>query len=385
VSRQSDERESVTGPAKTRLRELLQVKAKVAQDKALRCGGAVELEELESLERLSSLVAICDRAQPPPNRKYWPIVTLFATTLLIASILLFTGPHSTEIEMDLHVDQLSFAFSQPQALNEPLRLSTLGVTGISQVEIPRAENTDARTLLTGRDFDSNIALTALPTGDLTLPELVFPERSKVVVERSDVPLQYRLTLPTANINLHADVNGAVRFDSIATLEHSLRFLTPKSVAFKPQAQQVVVDLTFLRVPQKILPTTLAVQDLSLLRIDDRRGIEGLPARRVSTIASGTLYFEDLNGRKFNLRPGEMIELDGFRGEIESLQFKEDITVQCRGHVRGIISGPADIRRSLMPTWLEWLKARQGLSLLWGSAIYLFGLAAGVLRWLKGTE
>jgi hypothetical protein len=36
----------------------------------------------------------------------------------------------------------------------------------------------------------------------------------------------------------------------------------------------------------------------------------------------------------------------------------------------------------MPTWLDWLKARRGLYLLWGTAIYVFGLIAGVLRWLK---
>jgi hypothetical protein len=36
----------------------------------------------------------------------------------------------------------------------------------------------------------------------------------------------------------------------------------------------------------------------------------------------------------------------------------------------------------MPTWLEWLRARHGLSLLWGTALYLFGLAVGVLRWWR---
>jgi hypothetical protein len=34
----------------------------------------------------------------------------------------------------------------------------------------------------------------------------------------------------------------------------------------------------------------------------------------------------------------------------------------------------------MPTYLEWLKARHGLSLFWGTSLYLFGLAAAALRW-----
>jgi len=225
----------------------------------------------------------------------------------------------------------------------------------------------------------------LPAGELALPELVLPQRSKVVVERSEVPSQYRLTLPAANVDFSVDVNGPVRVDSIAGQQHALTFLSPKSVEFKPQGQNVDLDLTLLKLPQKLAPMPLAVQDLSLERIDDRRGIEGLPARRASTILSGALYFEDLNGKNFNLRPGELIELDGAQGEIESLQLKDDIIVQFRGRVRRIVAGPADIRRSLMPTWLEWLKARQGLSLLWGSALYLFGLVIGVLRWWRGPE
>jgi hypothetical protein len=385
VSRAPEEREASAASGGRQLRELLQLKANYAKDKALESAGAIAAEELEDLDRLSRLVRICDEAQPKPRRRHLPIIMLFLATLMVGSLLLFTGPHSTEIEADLHVDQLSFALSQRQVLSEPLRLSSLGLTGIGQVQLPRAENTDARTLFTGRDFNSSIRLTVLPAGELALPELVLPQRSKVVVERSEVPSQYRLTLPAANVDFSVDVNGPVRVDSIAGQEHALTFLSPKSVEFKPQGQNVDLDLTLLKLPQKLAPMPLAVQDLSLERIDDRRGIEGLPARRASTILSGALYFEDLNGKNFNLRPGELIELDGAQGEIESLQLKDDIIVQFRGRVRRIVAGPADIRRSLMPTWLEWLKARQGLSLLWGSALYLFGLVIGVLRWWRGPE
>ena len=385
MSRAPEEREASAASAGTQLRELLRVKANDAKNKALQSAGAIADEELEDLDRLSRLVRIYDEAQPKPRRRHLPIVMLFLATLLLVSLLLFTGPHSTEIEVNLHVDQLGFALSQRQVLSEPLRLSSLGLTGIGQVHLPRAENSDARTLSSGRDFDSGIRLTALPSGELALPELVLPERSKVVVKRSEVPSQYRLTLPAAKVDFSADVNGPIRVASIAGQEHALTFLSPKAVEFTPQGQNVDLDLTFLNLPQKFAPMALTVQDLSLERIDDRRGIEGLPARRVSTILSGALYFEDLNGKRFDLRPGELIELDGAQGEIESLQLTDDINVQFRGSVRGIVAGPADIRRSLMPTWLEWLKARQGLSLLWGSALYLFGLVIGVLRWWRRPE
>jgi hypothetical protein len=32
--------------------------------------------------------------------------------------------------------------------------------------------------------------------------------------------------------------------------------------------------------------------------------------------------------------------------------------------------------------LEWLRARHGLTLLWGTTAYVFGLATAVVRWFK---
>lgn len=48
------------------------------------------------------------------------------------------------------------------------------------------------------------------------------------------------------------------------------------------------------------------------------------------------------------------------------------------------SGDGAERRSLMPTWLELLRAQHGLGLLWGSTLYLAGVAMGVLRWWRGS-
>jgi len=374
---------------RNRLRSLLHSNAKDLQDEALRSGGAVPAEKLEALRRLSDLVGICDSAELIPPRSRWPLIAVFGCTLLIVSILLFTGPTSTEIEMNLRLDQVSFVLPVRQVLSEQLSLGSLGVTGVSQVELPRAEGAEARTLVSGHDFDSNIALTAAGkpalSGQVALPDLILPAQTKVSFERGESPKHFRLTLPATGLNLSAGVNGHVRVSSIAGGEAQLTFLSPKSVIFKPQSQEVNLDLAFLALPQKIAPMPLTVRDLNLLRIEDRRGIEGFPVRRVSTILSGTIFFEELNGKKLTLRPGEVIEMESSEGEILSLEFKDDIAVRFRGRVRGIVSGPADIRQSFMPTWLEWLKARQGLSLFWGSAIYLFGLVVGILRWLRAPE
>ena len=46
------------------------------------------------------------------------------------------------------------------------------------------------------------------------------------------------------------------------------------------------------------------------------------------------------------------------------------------------SGWGENPSSLMPTWLEWIRARHGLSLLWATTLYLFGVITAILRWWR---
>ena len=98
-------------PEANQLRELLRAKAKDLQDEAIRSGGLVSIDGVEALRRLSNLVEISDAQRPKPSRRLWLLITAFALTLLIASILLFVRPKNTTVEMDLRVDEVSFALS----------------------------------------------------------------------------------------------------------------------------------------------------------------------------------------------------------------------------------------------------------------------------------
>ena len=80
----------------------------------------------------------------------------------------------------------------------------------------------------------------------------------------------------------------------------------------------------------------------------------------------------------------VLEFDEIEGEIRMLRLTDDhIALQLHARVRGMSTGSGDTDRSLMPTWLEWLYARHGMSLLWGTTLYVFGLIAGILRWWRG--
>ena len=115
--------------------------------------------------------------------------------------------------MNLRLDQISFILSARQVLSQQLSLASLGITGVSQVELPRAERSEARTLVSGHDFDSNFALSATGepphSGEVALPDLILRAQTKVSWEKSEGPKQFRLKLPANGLNLNANISGAV--------------------------------------------------------------------------------------------------------------------------------------------------------------------------------
>jgi hypothetical protein len=334
-------------------------------------------------------VEISEGQRRKPPRARWPLILAFAFTLAIASILLFLRPKSTTVEMDLRVKEVSFVLSSRQVLSEQLRLSALGVSGLRRIQMPHARGLDESALVSGRDFDSSASFAVgreqQLEGQLSLPELILLAQTRVSLTKTEAPGQYRVALQGQGLDLSANVNGPVRLGLAGGAERQLSFLSPKAIVFEPQAQQINLDLTFVALPQKISPAPLDVQQLSLTRVENRRGPDGLPVRELSTVLSGSIYFEELNGEEHKLRSGEAIRLKASRGQFDVLELRdEQILVRFHGEVEGMAAGASEVGRSLMPTWLEWLKARRGLYLLWGTAIYLFGLIGGVMRWIKAA-
>jgi hypothetical protein len=161
----------------------------------------------------------------------------------------------------------------------------------------------------------------------------------------------------------------------------VNFAAPNSILLEPASDEVDLDLILLDAPRNVFSPQLSITELVLFRIDEFTDLTRTLVRRVSTIISGTLYLESLNGEKRLLREGEAFHFEHARGEIRTLSLNTDhIALKFHGHVRGMGSGSGENSRSLMPSYLEWLQARHGLTLLWSTTLYLFGLIIGLLRW-----
>ena len=367
------------------LRDLLFRQVQAASEEAIRADGQISDEQVQALERLARLAALCDEAQPPPYRKRWPVAATLGSTLLIVSLLLFARVPKTEIELDLVLSGVSFVLPTQQVLTNGMDLSAIGVFGLQEIRLPHIPNRESRTR--PEDTDSAIRLAIASDGErqgtVTLTALTLPAETHVRLHDTAISRQYRLFLGATGLVLRVAIDGPVRVDLADAPAQSVDFTSPKSVFLYPGSNEVQMDLMLPTAAPGTFSPQLAARDLSLFRIEEIADLDRTVVRHMSTILSGTLYLESLNGKKRSLRPGEVLRFEDVRGEIRTLRLQEDhIILKFHGHVRGMSTGSEKPHRSLMPTLLEWLRARHGLSLLWGTTLYLLGLVLGAFRWWR---
>src|SRR6266567_7554225 len=371
------------GSEKDPLRELLKRELDALAAEVAGTESSVSPNRIEMLNGLAKLIETRDSLRSKP-RNWWPALVL-AGTLVIVSVLLFVRVRETEIELDISVAQLSFALANAQVLSSAADLSTLGISGLRDAELPKSQSPSGNEIASTHPLGPVLFLTTSAEGEhrgnVTLAPLVLPSDARVRLACSDVANQYRLSANTMNLKFEAAVYGAVTIGLSGSPSHVFEFATPKQIVMRGGSEEVNLDLTFPSLPQSALSPQLEVREIDFMRIDQFLEPNQTLVKHLSTILSGTLFLESLNGQKFSLRPGEELTFEHSQGEIRSLVMAaHHIELKYRGRVSGMTAGTGEGRRSIMPTYLEWLKARHSLSLFWATSLYLFGLATAALRW-----
>ena len=366
----------MSGHAKDPLRELLDHRLEALAAQAVRAGSVPSAAEIESIASLAKLIDLRNSLRPK-QRNRWPALVL-AATLAVVSILLFVRVGETEIELEAASKELSFALAKEQMITGALDLAALGVSGLRSVELPVTASgvqSGAPAVELTRDSVKGRA------GSVTLAPMLLPARARITLRRSDVPNQYGVIVRAAGLSLQGALNGPIRVGLAGAPAREYDFASPQPIVFAGGSEDITLDLTFLAMPQEPVVRQLQVGDLSVLRIDQFLEPGRTIVTRLSTILSGTLFFESLNGQERKLRDGEELQFERSDGELRTLELAANhIGWKFHGRVRGMTTGTGEGRRSLMPTCLEWLRARHEVTLLWATSLYLFALIAGVLRW-----
>jgi hypothetical protein len=372
-----------------KLHDLLDQQVKELCDQALQTDGKLSHSKLKSVGRLRRLIELASLSMPPKRRHRWPIIALFGTTLAIVSILFFARVRTTDIELELSLSEVGFRLPQQQVFADAMQLSTLGVSGLQKIQFPRLGNEDVQTFFSSGGSATSIFLsggsTGLDTGTITLAPLTLPAGAHLWLHPTTMPSEYRLSIKGKEFLLRANINGSIGVGLPGIPRKQFDLKIPKVIVLQPDENIVDLDIRFKNSSKNFFSNQLIADSLSFFRIDEHFDAERTIVRRVSTILSGTLYFESLGGQERRLRRGEEIDFELAQGEIRSLEFRNDnIGLTFHGSVEGMTLGTGEHRYSIMPTYLEWLKARHGLALLWATTLYFFGLILTIIRWWRNV-
>jgi hypothetical protein len=373
-----------------RLRNYLNRQIKELTDEAIQSNGEVSEAKLASLERLERLLKITTSTKPAAPVVRWPLILLLGITLLIVTILLFARVPTTEIELDLLLSEVSFRIPQQQVLSNEIELKALAASGLEEIQIPRSKTREARLLQKDQDEGGAIRLStrldSQNVSTITLGTLIVPAQTNISLRPGSIPQQYQLSFKSAGLGFPISVSGPIEIGLPSAPAEVLAFSSPKLLTLQSGQDPVDLNLTFLKEAKKTFSRHLIIDSLALFSLDHYQDLHQTILRHVSTISSGILYFQSLGGKEHRLRAAEAISFKITKGAIRSLELKGDqIAFSFHGRVSRMTTGGEENRISLMPTYLEWLKARHGLSLLWGTTLYFFGLIVSIVRWWRTSS
>ncbi len=233
---------------KDQLRALLFKQAKDLRDEAIKDSGQLSSEQIKNLERLERLVVIYDIAKGDSPRKRWPMVALLVGTLIIVSLLLLARVSETDIELNVVSSGIFFDLPTQQVLSETIKLSSLGISGLKGVYIPRAQGQDGQSSRNSTDSGLAINLSVESRhetkGTITFSPLVLPAKTSLELIPMKIPSEYRISFKYPDLIFRANVTGPIRIGQTGAKQKKLLFSSPRSIILKTGAQLVDVNLTF---------------------------------------------------------------------------------------------------------------------------------------------
>jgi hypothetical protein len=359
------------------IERLLRDQFRTASEKAAETG-QVAAEQLESMARLRDLIEL-GRRLTPQRRKRWPIVVTLVFALVATSFLFFDRMRSADVEMDVKASAVTFRLARAFRLWNVMGITAAGVSGVHDVQLPSAASGATAAVRQG-EFQLVTEKAGKQPGSANLAPLELPAGAEVTLEKTDVPHQYRISFRAKDVEIRIEAKGSVALMMAGAPPARFKLAIPQSIGCRSGPDEVSLDfIPNVGSPGK-LSQELPIGNLSLSRVE--RYTEGTQttARHISTILSGSTYFEAL-GTESAIRQAEEIRVGTAVGEIRTLTLHDnDIELKFHGRVGGLGTGYEQNMRNIMPTRLEWLRAQHGLPLFWGTALYLFTMIAAAIRW-----
>jgi hypothetical protein len=352
------------------LRALIRSRAVELGEKARKNRPVSLQEEIAELEGLRKLAGVLEQREPNLKRRRSLLAAAVLITAGLTSWLLFSRVESTTVLADLQLSEAGFKLTEDRVLFDRIGAAELTVSGFSTVDGPPP-------------FDSSLgrslAIEIRDGGLLSLAGPALRDGTRVRLGTGSRPGSLWIAFRGRATSLRITALGPVRLQG----SQAAVFSSPQVIDLQTGGEEeVVVELKPRSEPVLDFAPHLRVRDLTLHRVREEGIARGTQATAESTVRGGSLVLEEVEASERRLRLGEPLTFRSAEGALLALSYKEgQWLLSFEGIVRGMETGFRGGYRSLMPTRGQWLQAHHSVWLFWGAAIYLMGLAYGVLKWL----
>jgi hypothetical protein len=332
---------------------------------------------MEEVRRLSDLVEALESTAPKRKPNRWLPAALFVLALVCASFLLFRRVAFTQVEIDVTAASAEFRLAQTRSLTGIAILTSLRLTGIRKLTGNLCESMPADN--PPRDL-TLIAASGTNPGSITLQPIEAKKGLSVSVAGDDSPNRWVLGFSGAPQTVRATMEGSLSIEG-ESCRIEAAFPRTLEATLDEKGSRAVLDFT--SAPKSFFPPLLPIDQLTFVRTDVLELDGSLERQQSSTLAGGSIFFDELAGKESKLRDGEYLDIGVRQGWLRPPRVAgPTLSWRYRGSVDMLRSGPPDARRDLKPSWLEYARAQHAAGLLWGTALSLFGLGGTLIRWFK---
>ena len=347
---------------------------------AVTARGEISDQDLAKLKQLSELDASLPKPPAHPARR-WPVILLSLGIFLIPGVMISMKVPSVEVQFNLLVSEVSWQQDQAGEIMGHVELESLGVSSFDNISLPRTRQANAEDLTVP---PGNFWIPEGGNGKISMAPVHADRGTRIWLSKTQGEAAATLSMQGQDPGITANLSGIVGIDSGGERLGERDFGRPRPVdihATSPNILNLALrfdgdqDISF---PSHIMISSLSLQELKDVVADGLR-----TPRKVSTVLEGEIFNESMNGKKYQLRKGEWLLVDGVVGEIRSMQITTDgIRLDYHGKVTGISVGSSQNQRSLMPNWLEWFGERHSVKMLWGAFLWLLSTLFGVIKWWR---
>ena len=345
--------------------------------------GEMSDEALRKLRQLAELEASLPKPAASRARR-WPVILLCLGVFVVPGIMVSLKVPSVEVQINLLVTDLSWQQQQASRIIGRIALQRLSATSFDTIQLPGTRLEPAEKL------SEPAAIFSIPKGGdgkIDLLPAHADANTRVWISMTPGEPHASLSMKGANMEVTANLSRRISIKSGGEQLGERDFGRPRPIKIEAAHPRLLdLALRFDGNPDITFPSHMMVSSLSLHR-EEVEVIDGLRAKRsVSSVLKGEIFNESMNGKRYGLRKGEWLVLDGVDGEIRSMRMTaEGIQLDYQGTATGIRVGSRQNRRSLMPNWLEWFGERHSVKMLWGAFLWLLSTLFGAIKWWQSTH